>query len=352
MKRKRFIYAFSLAAAVAAGCLIGRYAGEWSSAGAASKSGSEVLAVVNGRKITRAEVDGRAGSQVFGLESKLYQLRKSALNNLVSDELVAQEARRRGVSVEDIKKELVPEGVEIADAQVDAAYAAQSQRYGGADEAVVKQQIRMGMERRARFGDYDKFVARLKDAGRVKLLLEPPAPPKVDVRSDGPSKGSASAPVVLVEFSDFECPACRNNEALVSKLMADYGDRVKLVYKHLPLPMHKSAFGAAQAAFCAGEQGDFWGMHGLLFEQADGLSADAFKGYASRLGLDAASFDKCVASESSRAAVTRDLEEAQAVGIRSTPSFVLNGKLITNPRSPSEFKELIDLELQAAGSVK
>jgi protein-disulfide isomerase len=349
MRGKRFIYVCSLAVAALLGCLFGRHAGGWTSAGA-NADGSEVVAVVNGRKITRREVDERAGSQAYALESKLYQLRKNTLNGLVGDELVAQEARRRGVSVEEIKKELVPAGVQVTDAQVDAVYASQAKQFGGADEAAAKQQIRAAVERRARFGNYDKFVAGLREAGGVTLLLRPPAPVKVDVRADGPSKGSPAAPVVLVEFSDFECPACKNNEAMVSRLLAEYGDKVRLVYKHLPLPMHKHAFGAAQAAVCAGEQGNFWGMHDLLFEQAGGLSADALRGYAARLGLEAAAFDKCLESEESRAAVTRDSEEAGAAGIRSTPSFVLNGKLVVNPGSLPAFKELIDLELQAANS--
>ncbi len=114
--------------------------------------------------------------------------------------------------------------------------------------------------------------------------------------------------------------------------------------------MHKGAFGAARAAVCADAQGQFWEMHDLLFAQPDGLAAAALRGYAARLGLDAEAFNACLESETSADAVTRDLEEARAAGIRATPTFVLNGKLVSGVRNLEEFKELIDREIQAGDS--
>jgi len=299
MNIRRLVYLGALAlAATAVFCAL-----RWRDTGAQAAADSEVLAVVNGRKITRKEVDERAGSQLQSLEGKIYQLRKSALNGVIRDLLLEEEARRQGVSPEELKG-------------------------------------------RARAGD-GGLPAGLRGRNRVEVLLKPPPPVRVEVSTEGPSKGSPEAPLVLVEFSDYECPACRKTDPLVKELLAEYGDQVRLVYKHLPLPMHKGAFGAAQAAFCAGEQERFWEMHDLLFAQADGLSPDAFKGYAAGLGLDAAAFGKCLDSEASRAAVSRDLEEARAAGIRATPSFVLNGNLV---RGAAELKGLIEQELQAVNS--
>jgi protein-disulfide isomerase len=339
---KRLIYVVLLAVAVSASV----YAALRSGSSAAGDAGSEVLAVVNGRKITRKEVDGRAGSRLSGLEGQIYQLRKAALNNIIGDVLVEEEARKTGTSAEELKKRLTPGRVEVTDEQVEAAYAAQANRFQNVEPAAAKRQLRTALETRARMGNYEKFVAELKNRGGFEILLQPPPPVRVDVRGDGPSLGAPDARVVLVEFSDFQCPACKGTDGLVKQLMAEYGDRVRLVYRHLPLPMHKDAFGAAQAAFCAGEQGQFWQMHELLFAKPDGLAPDALKGYAARLGLDAGGFARCVESDASRDAVLRDMEEARAAGIQATPTFVLNGKLISNPRSPAEFKELIDHELQ------
>ena len=185
-------------------------------------------------------------------------------------------------------------------------------------------------------------------SGQVSILLQPPPSPEIHVNTAGPYKGSQDAPVVLVEFSDFQCPACKQASGVVRQLAADYGDKLKVVYKHMPLTMHKQAFPAAQAAVCSGEQGKFWEMHDLLFALTD-LSGSALQSYAAKLGLDADKFAQCMASEESRAAVESDLKEGQAAGISGTPSFVLNGRLLKGGRRVEDFKALIDAELQRAG---
>jgi protein-disulfide isomerase len=346
MNRNSLIYICSVVVALIVG-----YSLRQPSTGAVTDNGAEVLALVNGRKITRREVDERAGIQINGLEGKLYQLRKTALNEAVADALLEDEAQRTGVSIEELKTGGTPATtVAVTDAQVEKVYANQPERFANVDEATAKQQIRVAIENRARRGSYEKLIAGLKSQGRVEILFRPPTPLSVNVRSDGPFKGSPNAPVMLVEFSDYECPACKNTEAMLKQLSEQYGQKVKLVYRHLPLPMHKNAFGAAQAAFCAGEQGKFWEMHDLLFEQSNGLSTDALKGYAASLGLQSAAFNTCLESDASRAAVSADKEEALAAGIRATPTLILNGKVMTGSRSLEEFKALIDLEIQGGSS--
>lgn len=346
MIRKRLIYVCALVITV----VVAGYALKQASTGAQKTMDATVLAVVNGRKITRSEVDERAGSQLQSAENKLYQIRKTALNGIIGDALLEEEATKKGISVEELKKTLVPAQVQISDSQVEIAYSMQAKRFEKVEGNAARQQVRAAMENRARLGSYDKFIGELKERGQVDIFLQPPAPYKVNVSSTGPSKGSPNARAVLIEFSDFECPACKKNEAMVKRLLAQYGDKVKFVYKHLPLSMHKDAFGAARAAVCAEQQGKFWEMHALLFEKAQGLTSEAFRGYAAQLGLKADAFDTCLESEASRAAVTRDLEEARAAGIASTPTFILNGKLLSGIKSIEEFKALIDAELQSGSS--
>jgi protein-disulfide isomerase len=345
MKRNSLIYICSVVLALIVG-----YSLRQPSTGAVTDSGAEVLARVNGRKITRREVDERAGIQVNGLESKLYELRKTALNQAVADALLEDEAQRRGLSVDELKNSGASAAFDVTDAQIEKVYASHPERFANMDESTAKQQIRDAIANRARLGGYDKLIAKLKSQSRVEILLRPPTPLNVNVSSEGPSKGSPAAPVVLVEFSDFECPACRNTESTLKQLIEQYGDKVRLVYRHLPLPMHKDAFGAAQAAFCAGEQGKFWEMHDLLFEQSSGLSGDALKGYAASIGLQADAFNNCLESEASRAAVSADKDEAAAAGIRATPTLILNGKVMTGSRNLDDFKALVDLEIQGGNS--
>jgi len=314
----------------------------------AGDTGARVVAVVNGRKIIEKELDARAGEQLRALEEKVYQLRKAALDKYVGEILFEQEAKARGLSVEALRQQLTPQTVEVKQEQVDGIYAAHADKYASMTEEEAKRKIRAAMENKGRAMGYEQFVAGLRDRGRVELLLPtvPAAPPVVvNVSATGPAKGAANAPVTLVEFSDFQCPACKRGRDLTRQLAEAYGDRLRIVFKHLPLPMHDQAFGAAQAAFCAGEQGKFWEFHDALFSTAD-LSAPSLAGMAADLGLDVRAFDACVNSEASRNAVLQDQKEAQESGIRGTPTFVLNGTLIRGAKSLDEFKRLIDERLR------
>lgn len=333
-----------IAIAAAAGCY-----GLRRSQTAVVVAGGDVLAVVNGRRITEDEVDERLGSKIYGLQNKLYQLRKKALDEIIREQLLAQAAQERGVTAEELRRQLTPATAEVTPEQVAAIYAKQPQVYGSLDEDEAKRRIKLALENRARLGGVETFIAGLKKGNNVEIWLRPPAVLNLNVGSEGPSKGSARAPLVLVEFSDFECPACKKASKMVHQLLEEYGDKVRLVYRHLPLSMHKHAFAAAQAAVCADRQGKFWEMHDLLFSDGE-LTDDALKGYATRLGLDLRAFDECVASESSRAAVAEDQRVAREAGLNSTPTFILNGRLVEGVRSLEEFKALIDRETQAGGA--
>ena len=164
-------------------------------------------------------------------------------------------------------------------------------------------------------------------------------------------RGERTNKAVLVEYGDFQCPACREYEALLKQLSDEIGSQFVLVYRHFPLTQHKQAFGASQASEAAGLQGKFWEMHDLLYEkQSDwSLKSDAnerFLGYAKGLGLNEAKFISDFDSEAVKQRVESDLVEAQNYRISSTPTFFLNGFVI-KPTSYDNFKQLIQ---DAAGS--
>jgi protein-disulfide isomerase len=307
---------------------------------------ADVLAVVNGREITEKEVDERVGSQLYGLQHKLYQLRRNALKSIIDDQLLKEAARARGVSEEELRKELTPAVGEVSQEQIDAVYATRAGQFVNVEETAAKQQIKARLENHARLGRMEKYLADLRKQGGVEVFLQPPNAPLVNVGSEGPAKGSPQAAVVIVEFSDFECPACKKASVTLGRVAAEYADRVRIVYRHLPLSIHKQAIPAAQASVCADRQGKFWEMHDLLFAAAKGLSDDALRGYASQLGLDARSFGDCMASKESRAIVLQDQQAANDAGIRSTPTFVINGKLIQGGMSGAELKSIIERELR------
>ena len=140
-------------------------------------------------------------------------------------------------------------------------------------------------------------------------------------------RGSRDAQVTLVEYGDFQCPYCARAHAALTELMRQYGERVALVYRHLPLTdLHPFAAPAAQASEAAGAQGKFWEMHDALFENQGMLDEDALPAIASGLGLDAQRFERELDDGSHRGRVEADVEQAGRLGARGTPTFFINGE--------------------------
>lgn len=144
-------------------------------------------------------------------------------------------------------------------------------------------------------------------------------------------KGNPEASVVLVEYSDFQCPACAAFQPVVDEVLASYGDSIKFEYKHFPLPIHQFAINAAVAAEAAGQQGKFFEFQNLLFANqsvwANSVAPNAlFVSYAEELGLDTEQFSRNMKSTLLRDKVKAELAEGRALGITGTPTFFLNGE--------------------------
>ena len=166
--------------------------------------------------------------------------------------------------------------------------------------------------------------------------------------ADAWTKGNPDAKVRLVEYSDFQCPACGAYYPIVKQIVAEFGDRISLTYRHFPLRnVHESADLAARAAEAAGDPGKIWALHDMLFVNQTrwtfipGVAGSAIEGYAKSLGLDIDTFKKDLNSGDTRDKVERDYQSGVAAGVNHTPTFFINGKEIPNPRSYDEFKNAI-----------
>lgn len=184
------------------------------------------------------------------------------------------------------------------------------------------------------------------------LEVEAPAEPAfvLDIPTEGfPSEGPDDAPIVIVEFSDFECPFCTkwHNETYLP-LREKYPDQIKLVYRNFPLiGLHANAYLAAEAAMCAGDQDRYWDYHEALFESKNGMGEAAFKGYAAELGLDTADFNDCLDSRKYEEFVKDDMNYAASIGVQSTPTFYVNGQPVIGAQPFAVFDQIIQAELAA-----
>ncbi|HUE98639.1 MAG TPA: DsbA family protein [Anaerolineales bacterium] len=158
--------------------------------------------------------------------------------------------------------------------------------------------------------------------------------------------GPVDAPITIVEFSDYQCPFCRRwHDEVYGPLLAAYPDKIRLVYRHLPLTsIHPDAFSAAEAAMCAGEQDAFWPFHEKLFS-SESLGNNTYVQYAQDLGLNMTTFEACLSDHKYQQAVEADSNFAVNLGIRSTPTFFINGLAVVGAQPLEVFKQVIDKEL-------
>jgi hypothetical protein len=189
-----------------------------------NKEGEQVLAIVNEtRVITEKEVDSLIGSQLYSLQASIYDLRKKAIEKLVLQTLLREEARVRQVSEDELSSQLTPERAPVAQSEIDNIYAERLGALGYMEEAEAKLGIRLDLESRLRFDAYKAAVAKIIAKARVQTFLVEPIEPPSRISAEGPSKGPSDAPVTIVEFSDFQCPYCKQASAMLASLIQSYG---------------------------------------------------------------------------------------------------------------------------------
>jgi protein-disulfide isomerase len=162
-------------------------------------------------------------------------------------------------------------------------------------------------------------------------------------------KGPANAPVTVVEFSDFECPACKRMAPVLEKLLKESGGKAKIYYKHYPLRSHPHAQGAAQAAEAAKRQGKFWKMHDRLFANQTSLSPPELVQHAAEIGLDVERFKRDLDSDAVKAIVAKDRAEGDKLNLRGTPTLYVNGRVYLGPLDLEELKAYVEEEAVGGG---
>jgi protein-disulfide isomerase len=312
---------------------------------------TDVVATVGPTAITLAEVDQKALQRSAGsfgsvkLVQALYEARHAALNDLVASTLIDQEAKARGVDRSAlVEQEITAKAAPVTDAEIGAWYQANQARLQGASLDQVRAPIRAYLIQERAEDARQRFVDTLKARTPVSISLEPPRQ-KV-ATANAPAKGPAGAPIELVEFSDFQCPYCLSANPTVDQVLKTYGDRIRFVYRHFPLPSHPNAKPAAEASVCAADQQQFWPYHDRLFANPSKLGTSDLKQTAADLGLDAAKFNACVDQHRHAADVEADMKAGGEVGVEGTPAFFVNGRMISGAQPFSAFKSIIDEELE------
>ncbi|MGH9253394.1 MAG: thioredoxin domain-containing protein [Vicinamibacterales bacterium] len=318
------------------------------------QAGSDAAARVGTRTITVKEVEDRwrqdEPAQHSQALQQLYEGRKNALDAIIADMLIAEAAKAKGQTADQFTESEVTRRIKpVTEGQIVSFFQQNQAQMQGRDLVAMSPVIRRYLEEQERSAAYRALVAELRKAGpRVDMRIDAPRH-TVDVAPDDPVLGSANAPVTLIEFSDFQCPFCQRVMPTLKQLRETYGDRVRIVWKDFPLTsIHPQAFKAAEAGQCAREQGKFWEYHDRLFANQQTLEPDFLKKHAVDTGLDAAKFNTCLDTAKYAERVQAQMGVGNQLGVSSTPSVFINGRMVNGAQPYETFTAIIDDELERA----
>ena len=311
---------------------------------------SEPLAEVNGETITAEEIEQALGAQLRRLEQQVYDLKRQKLEAVIGERLLTREAAKQSLSVQALlDAEVAAKAGNVTDEEVESFYQANKARLKG-DEAEARERIRAHFQSQKLVARRQAYLQSLRSQANVVIRLQAPPVFKADVGVEGaPFLGPAAAPVTIVEFSDFQCPFCKQVVPTLTQVLSRYGEKVKLVFRDFPIDsLHPQARKAAEAARCAQDQGKFWDYHDALFANASKLGPEQLKTDAQQVGLDLPSFERCLASGTHAAAVQKSVDEGMRLGVTGTPAFFINGELVSGAQPVESFARVIERELARA----
>ncbi|MFO8084504.1 MAG: thioredoxin domain-containing protein [Desulfobacterales bacterium] len=283
-----------------------------------------IAARINGDVITIKEVEQPLTQKIYRLRSQIYQLKKARLEKLIRELLIKKQAKLTGMSEKELINTILEDKFKDFDGELEN---------GKKEETIIE------------------YADSLRKNFEVKVFLRAPRLPAINVPiKDDPSLGHPDAPVVVVEFSDYLCPGCRKAHENAEIVKEKYRDRIRWVFKDFPLEQHKGADKMAEAAHCADEQGKFWPYQDLLFSSKFEPRMEKLEKFAESLGMDKKKFRQCVESRKYKSKVEESVKIGKEAGVSATPTFIINGQMISGAPSPAKFEEIIEKALEKATS--
>jgi len=283
---------------------------------AANLTGFEVLATAADKQISTRSYDAKNKTTLTEIEAEVYERTRDALEQIVYSNLLVDEAKTQNIGAGDlIEREITSKMKDYSDEE------------------------RLSLENALREKLFRKYNA--------KFLLKEIAPVVQNISADDdPAQGKTTAPVTVVMFTDFQCPACAATHPVLKKVLAEYADKIRFVVRDFPLvQIHENAFQSAIAAGAANAQGKFYEYAEVLYKNQNALDAVSLKKYAADLGLNLKQFEADLANSKIADEVRKDIEDGKRYGLSSTPTIFVNGVKVRQ-LSPQSFRKAIDKALK------
>lgn len=309
---------------------------------AAPKDG--VVAKIAGREITESEVRSGIENEIYEAQMNVFEIQMNKVRAMVLEEFMNKDPRKEGLSNDEFLDQYIAKDIKVTEKQIKDFIIERKipdEHINDQMNERIKQYLEVELKKEA----IDKWIAEKTAKEPIEIYLTKPERPTFDVKvGNAPIKGGKDAKVTIVEFSDFQCPFCAKGAAIMEEVVKKYGNKVKVAYKNYPLPFHQQARPASMAALCAGDQSEakFWDMYKRMFDDQQGLSKSGLEEKAKASGLNMDTFKECMAEEKFAAQIDQDMKEGQDLGVKSTPTFFVNGIMVTGAQPIEAFSEIID----------
>ncbi len=287
---------------------------------------NSVIATVAGQPLKADALLERLKPIIYRMRLEVFEVAKTRADQLVDDMLLLDEAKRRQIGPEEIIRTQISDKVRNPTEEEIAKFYSENKARISGDLNSVKSQIATYLQNESRQRLEKELSAQLRKGANIQWLITEPTPPVQNISlDDDPSRGDINAPVTIVEFTDFQCPACAAMHPVLDEVLKSYGNKVRFVVRDFPLNQHEYARKAAEAADAANAQGKFFEYVALLFKNQKALDVPSLKKYATEIGLDRTRFDAALDRGVYAAEVQKDIEDGEMYGIGSTPTIFING---------------------------
>jgi protein-disulfide isomerase len=297
-----------------------------------------------GKSIGMNDVTPVSRQSLFDADKEHFDAVNRVIDEAVLLDFVKEEAGKKKISEEEVKAQLFV--VKEPDEKAMMAWFEKNKEKIPYPFEKIKGEISRMLQGEEQAKKRTALLDDLKKKGSFKSLLTAPIAPVFQIASQGyPLKGNKDAKVTIVEFADFQCPHCKHASEVVKTVMTKYADRVKLVYLDFPINPSGISRKVAEGAACADEQNKYWEYHAMAFEKQPNLTATSAQDLAKDLKLDAAKFEKCLASPAPKLRIAKSEEEGKRIGVQGTPAFFINGRKM-QAGDEAQFSQEIDAALK------
>lgn len=310
---------------------------------------NKVFVELDGVKLTESDLSKEMPEQFKALKNEYESKVRDLLKELAHRKMFEKAAKEKGISVNEYLEQIQNNVIDPTEQEINDFYKKlkESGQGKGIGEEDLKNRIFSYLKQEKIQQSILEEISKLKKKYRYK---EPFERINIQISSDDPVKGNPNGTIVIVEFSDFECPYCLRFQETGKQILSKYGDKIKWVFKDFPLDFHKNAMGAHLAATCVqkSKPENFWKFYDLIFSPnrtSKVFEKEFLKENAIKLGVSPSAYDECIKDPKTLEKVQKNIEEGAKYGVSGTPAFFINGRKITGAQPFSVFEEIIQEEL-------